>query len=108
MKDCFEAAIMNRMIPVNPCKDIFVQQTDIAPKEKRVLEKWEQDLFLQLAKNDIYYHLYRFMLLTGIRIGELSALTWEDIDFQRKEINISKSMKIYYVDKKKYQAIKSP
>lgn len=108
MKDCFEAAIMNRMIPVNPCKDIFVQQTDIAPKEKRVLEKWEQDLFLQLAKNDINYHLYRFMLLTGIRIGELSALTWEDIDFQRKEINISKSMKIYYVDKKKYQAIKSP
>ena len=46
LKDCFEAAIMNRMIPVNPCKDIFVQQTDIAPKEKRVLEKWEQDLFL--------------------------------------------------------------
>ena len=25
LNDCFEAAIMNRMIPVNPCKDIFVQ-----------------------------------------------------------------------------------
>ena len=48
------------------------------------------------------------MLLTGIRIGELSALTWGDVDFQRKEINISKSMKIYYVNKKKYQVIKSP
>ena len=108
LKDCFEGAIMNRMILVNPCKDIFIQQTDIAPKEKRVLEKWEQDLFLQLAKNDIYYDLYRFMLLTGIRIGELSALTWEDVDFQRKEIAISKSMKIYYVNKKKYQVIKSP
>ena len=108
LKDCFEGAIMNRMILVNPCKDIFIQQTDIAPKEKRVLEKWEQDLFLQLAKNDIYYDLYRFMLLTGIRIGELSALTWEDVDFQRKEIAISKSMKIYYVNKKKYHVIKSP
>ena len=64
--------------------------------------------FVQLAKNDIYYDLYRFMLLTGIRIGELSALTWEDVDFQRKEIAISKSMKIYYVNKKKYQVIKSP
>lgn len=79
LKDCMEAAIMNRMILVNPCKDIFIQQTDIAPKEKRVLEKWEQDLFLQLAKNDIYYDLYKFMLLTGIRIGELSALTWGDM-----------------------------
>ena len=105
---CFETAIMNRMILINPCKDIYIQQADIAPKEKRVLEKWEQDLFLKLTENDIYHDLYLFMLLTGIRIGELSALTWEDIDFFKKEISISKSMKIYYLNKEKHQVIKSP
>lgn len=108
LRDCFEAALMNRMIQVNPCKDIYIQQADIAPKEKRVLDKWEQDLFLKLTENDIYHDLYIFMLLTGIRIGELSALTWEDIDFYKKEISISKSMKIYYVNKVKYQVVKAP
>ena len=62
LSSCFETAIMNRMIQINPCKDIYIQQADIAPKEKRVLEKWKQDLFLKLTENDIYHDLYLFML----------------------------------------------
>lgn len=108
LKACFDTAIMNRMIVINPCNDIYILKTDISPKKKRHLEKWEQDLFLKLSKDDVYYNIYLFMLLTGIRIGELSALTWDDIDFNKKEISISKSMMIYYIDKKKYQVIKSP
>lgn len=30
-------------------------------------------------------------LYTGLRIGELLALTWNDVDFKKGEINISKS-----------------
>lgn len=30
-------------------------------------------------------------LYTGLRIGELLALTWSDVDFEKGEINVSKS-----------------
>lgn len=30
-------------------------------------------------------------LYTGLKIGELLALTWNDIDFKKGEINVSKS-----------------
>lgn len=108
LRDCFDSAIMNRMILINPCKDIFIKQANIAPKEKRVLQKWEQDLFLSVAKNGVYYELYQFLLLTGLRIGELSALTWEDIDFAKKTISISKSLKTYWDEGEKIQKLSTP
>ena len=32
--------------------------------------------------------IFYFMCLTGVRVGELGVLKWEDIDFKRKLINI--------------------
>lgn len=32
------------------------------------------------------------LILTGMRLGEASALTWDDIDFENKTISISKAM----------------
>ncbi|MBK5076319.1 site-specific integrase [Lactococcus lactis] len=36
--------------------------------------------------------LYRFLLATGLRIGEAQALLWSDIDFRDKSVSISKTM----------------
>ena len=39
-------------------------------------------------------HIYIFLLLalyTGLRKGELLALTWEDIDYDKKLLNVNKS-----------------
>lgn len=40
-------------------------------------------------------------LVTGIRIGELCALTWNDIDFKKKEINVSKTIQRIFNKKEK-------
>lgn len=49
-----------------------------------------------------------FILHTGLRIAELSALTWEDFDPVKKRIHISKNAPTTKVDGKYTQVITSP
>lgn len=59
------------------------------------MEKEELSLFLNIAKEKSPYKDYLiFMLLayTGMRIGELCALKWKDIDFNEGTICITKTI----------------
>ena len=59
----------------------------------RALTEQEQQLFMNQAKesNCYYYELFAFMLCTGMRFGEVSALTWRDIDLSNKVIHVNKT-----------------
>lgn len=63
-------------------------------KEIRVLTQAEQDALISILMNDM--DLYKFgvflSLYTGIRIGELCALKWEDFDTTQTTIKINKTM----------------
>lgn len=107
VSDCMEAAIVNLIIHVNPCVGIKVRD-DNERKERRVMEVWEQNLFLEEVKNDYYYEAYKILLLTGMRIGEFSGLQWQDIDFKNKVININRSMQTAYIDGKKIEELTTP
>ena len=67
----------------------------------RVLSLQEQKLFLEYAKDSIYYNIYLVALNTGMRAGELRALEWKDIDFKNKVIHINNTLK--YVKGKGYK-----
>lgn len=108
LRDCFEIAVVNRLIPSNPCTGINLQNTNPVQKEKRVLTHEEQKIFLDEVKNDYYYEAYALLLLTGMRIGEFAGLQWQDIDFQNKEININRSMSTTYIDGKKIEELTTP
>ena len=41
-----------------------------------------------------------FALYSGLRIGELCALKWEDIDFKKNIINVSKTLQRVYIKAK--------
>lgn len=43
-------------------------------------------------KNQLYFIIVWTLFMTGIRFGEAHALTWNDIDLEKKEICINKSM----------------
>ncbi len=61
-------------------------------KEMRVLSITEQNRFVAflLQKNDVFSFGMLLALFTGLRIGELCALTWEDIG--EKTINVNKTI----------------
>ena len=60
----------------------------------KYLEKEELALFLKTAKNHGLEHDYLMFLIlsyTGIRVGELVALKWKDVDFTNHIISITKT-----------------
>ncbi|WP_336497574.1 tyrosine-type recombinase/integrase [Psychrobacillus sp. FJAT-51614] len=59
----------------------------------KYLEKEELALFLKTAKErglELDYLIFLILSYTGIRVGELVALKWKDIDFVNQTISITK------------------
>jgi integrase len=63
-------------------------------KEMRVLSQAEQDALINILTDEM--DLYKFgvflSLYTGIRIGELCALQWEDFSISKTTLKIRKTM----------------
>lgn len=82
-----EIAIINDWIIKNPAKRI--QFPKCAKKERRVMTNEEQSIFLKFARSSQYYDLYVVSLYTGMRIGEVLGLQWNDINFDKNSIHVT-------------------
>ena len=91
----------NRMIRENPCLD--VKKLDVDNERERFLtEEEESRLFAQLTGRRSHLGpIVTVALHTGIRRGALLALRWQEVDFTRNVITItkgkSKNKKMYVV-----------
>lgn len=47
---------------------------------------------LEKSNNPKWYTMFRLLAFSGCRKGELLALTWEDLDFNKGTLNISKTL----------------
>jgi integrase len=68
-----------------------LEQEDEIPN---YLEKEELALFLHTAKEeglDRDYPMFLLLAYTGMRVGELCALKWKDVDFEEETISITKT-----------------
>lgn len=65
-----------------------------AKKEMRVLTREEQERFMSYLSQDMDEYKFGVLLalLTGVRIGELCALRWENISLKEKTIKITSTM----------------
>ncbi|NLD50156.1 MAG: site-specific integrase [Clostridiaceae bacterium] len=90
LKSCLEKAVANEMINKNPCNHIELPALN--QKEIKAFTQEEEKKFLEFAKHDPLYPLFIVALDTGIRLGELLALTWSDIDFKSAEIRVNKNL----------------
>ncbi|MBQ8892678.1 MAG: site-specific integrase [Bacilli bacterium] len=48
--------------------------------------------FIQVVDNKLYYLMFNFLYYTGLRFGEFNALTWKDIDLEKKTVTINKTL----------------
>ena len=111
-----EKSIRDKLISENPCKyvdlEMFKQycvlekpktadERTISNKEKKILlDKLEGSNRINIARFAVELSLY-----TGMRVGELAGLKWEDINYEEKIITICRSEK--YNRKKKEHYISS-
>lgn len=87
--DMFNKAMIDNFVHRNPVKGIRIPHD---PKEPRVLSEEEQVIFFDTCKGTFYDNLFVTAVNTGLRQGELAALTWDDIDFDKKEISVNKTL----------------
>lgn len=85
----FQMAVDDGLIARNPCLGIQIKVGEV---EQKVLTNSEVEIFIREAKNcnHRFYPVWFLALATGMRSGELMALTWKDIDFDAKIISVSK------------------
>lgn len=108
LREAMNIAVVNRLILQNPVVNINIRKENEAMQERRVLENWEMPLFIEEAKRDWFYEMFMILLSSGLRIGEASALCWEDVNFRDKTINVNKSMSFGYINGKKLEIVSSP
>ena len=88
----FKYGIQNELIDFNPL-DRVVKNTRPNERKKEMLF-WELDDFKKFIVNvdDIQWKaFFSTLYFMGIRRGECIALTWKDIDFENRTINIDKT-----------------
>jgi integrase len=93
----FSFAVESEHIESNPLRDLKLnykkKKFEIDP-----LTEAESLLLLDQAKifqNGIYYPAILCALRTGMRIGEIQALKWNDIDFDKRQIEVRRSYRQY-------------
>ncbi|MBR5943376.1 MAG: site-specific integrase [Lachnospiraceae bacterium] len=92
-------AIRDGVLRNNPCtgamKELQRKYADTV-KEVKALTTAEQELLEEFLSRPGTYHclypLITVMLYTGMRVGEIGALRWADVDFEKNKINISHTL----------------
>lgn len=107
VRECLECAKNNSIISTNPCFDITVPWENKSV-ERRFLSQEEQNTFLKTVENNWYKEMFYVMFLTGMRVGEVGGLKWEDVDFKNKCININRSLSCQYVKGDKQIRLTTP
>lgn len=83
-----ERAVKEGLIKKNPILGCKLPQSE--HKEMKVLSTEEIQRFLIQAKEEGLYELFLLELTTGLRRGEILALTWNDLNFKTGTLNITK------------------
>lgn len=76
------------------CKNVDFSMLEL-PKDKpqkiNSLERSEQQLLINNLNKSFYGDFFAFLLFSGMRVGELIALRWSDVDMKNRIINISRT-----------------
>lgn len=103
LNPCLEFAVMKGDLNNNPMRLVKIPHQDnfiVKTKEMFSFTDAEMQAIKEVAdkkrNNDEPYYKYAYafviMLNTGVRVGEMLALTFDDIDIEKKTMNINKSV----------------
>lgn len=98
----FDMAVDDEYIRTNPSNDAMkeLRRTHAEePREVRSLTVKEQEVFEYTLSHDPrhkrWHPIFTTILLTGMRVGEITGLRWCDIDFDKNQISVNHTL-VYY------------
>ncbi len=90
----FQQLVKNDILVKNPVSFVEFPRQRVH-KTRRVLSLEEQSIFQTYIKDSPYRELYELALSTGLRIGELCALRWEDINLEEEYLTVNGTLKYF-------------
>jgi integrase len=110
LRPTFQLAFRDDIIRKNPCEGAMAEVkkcTNNKTGVRHALTLEEQTAFLDYIENTERFRgwlpLFTVMLGTGMRIGEVLGLRWEDIDLDRRRISVNHTLVYYQKDYGNYR-----
>jgi len=90
----FSQAVMWEQVLRNPCD--AVQAPRPQKVEMQILQSDQLETLLRTAKEDCCYSAILLAVSTGMRLGEICGLKWDDIDFAGGYLSVRRSLEYTY------------
>lgn len=91
LRNALETAVDDGLIVKNVANKVKLPKV---PKPKiNVLTQEQQNDFVKQAKETYMGSIYILDLCTGMRLGELLGLKWEDIDFKEQQLQVVRTIR---------------
>lgn len=92
-KMIFEDAVKEEIIEKSPAANVRTLKKGTEKEARETIHRAftveEQAAFMDEMKKNYYYPVAAFMLLTGMRLGEVAALEWDDINLEEMTLRVS-------------------
>jgi integrase len=90
LSQALDLAVRWDWLAVNPCRK--VDNPVYRPKRKVMWTLEEMRVFLEGTHDHWLYPMWLTAIGTGCRLGELLALTWDDVDLSAETLSVTKSV----------------
>ena len=91
LHNCMNAAVSAHLIPRNPTEGTTIPKANYAPK--KVLNDAQLDTFMQAIEAEpIWYDFFYTEITTGLRLGEICGLQWEDLNEETGRLSVRRSV----------------
>jgi len=90
MNAMFRQAYISNLINRNPAEFLTLPKAENGTN--RSVTDFERSHFLAVARTHYAGLMFKVMLYCGLRTGEVTALDWRDIDFDKRRIMVSRAM----------------
>lgn len=91
LKNALKQAVKWRMLPVNPADSVDLPQLDRTQKHGALTGE-QIERFLAAVADSPWKAVYHLMLNTGMRPGEVFALTWKNVNLAKCELLVSQAV----------------
>jgi len=92
LKEVFAIAILNEYMTINPVLMVDIPKIKYNKQKQKPCSLDEIDEIISIAKSSDVKNFLGVSFFTGLRSGELLALSWDDVDFETDTISVTKTI----------------